>query len=550
MPPPYHLSALPVEVWSIISDYTTAPAAERDSSDTQKTCLSSLRCTARVFNSLLTSEEYYMARVADAIKTLDELDTFRRGAAVDAFDSSGRSRVSTSWPRVECVGGYKNLFQILVSWAPLEGWYTLCDAWPWGFLVLIKFCDGMLCGEVVSVSQQDNSMAPLIDGYDCQRKRIFEISFDSSGNATCTVIGKKSESFGVKWKGGSTDSNSYHKVKKSDVFRSLQIRNDFSDEEVFPRNDGLLFHISHILKNERDVDRNEIHPEPFFSDLSEVDDSISVPTPTCTDIIETLLQRETPVYKYKQNIRRPSYINRLQDYHPNGLLFEYLSGPEGRPLGNRAKASKVMFQNAQPLQPGFYVGKNDRLFFHRHLKHEVLQVRNHQLHTASRNEADEILISFQETLKASKTDSLPSFVDIFKSNHRESFAFVSGKKVTGDIYVPTGELSWIAITSTLRDMTSFPTPPTELVNGPQRHEVTNAWPGWKQVARPFYCDSSWKNGWLLELRRTINADDEWNEGFKYCDEAQYVFWLPDEQLRNYFILSKLPCHFGSYLWDA
>ena len=83
------------------------------------------------------------------------------------------------------------------------------------------------------------------------------------------------------------------------------------------------------------------------------------------------------------------------------------------------------------------------------------------------------------------------------------------------------------------------------------HQVTNAWPGWKQqLARPFYCDSSWKEGWLLELRGTRNADDEWNEGFKYCDEAQYVFWLPQEQHGNYFILSKLPCHFGSYLWDA
>jgi hypothetical protein len=244
----------------------------------------------------------------------------------------------------------------------------------------------------------------------------------------------------------------------------------------------------------------------------------------------------------------------LQDYHPNGLLFEYVCGPEGRPLGYRAKASKGMFRNPQllpqPLKPGFYAGKNDRRHFQHHLRYEVVQVRNHQLHTASRNEADEIMLSFQESIKASKTDSLPSIVDLVKSNHRGRFAFVSGRKITGDINVPTGELSWVAITSTLRDVADFPTPPVVLINGRQCHQVTNAWPGWKQVARPFYCDSSWKKGWLLELRGTMNADDEWNEGFKYCDEAQYVFWLPDEKFRNYFILSKLPCHFGSYLWDA
>ena len=310
----------------------------------------------------------------------------------------------------------------------------------------------------------------------------------------------------MKWKGGSTNNSSYEKVKKSDVFRSLQIRNDFSDDDVFPRNDGLLFHISNILKlkNERDDDSNDLHPEPFFSDMHDDDDSNNVTRPTCSDIIDTLLQREMPVYKYKQNIRRPSYVDRLQDYYPNGLLFEYLCGPEGRPLGSKVKPFKGVSQNAQPLQSGFYVGKNDRRHFHRHLRYEVVQVRNHQLQTSSNNEPDEM---FQESLKASKTDSLPSVVELFQSNHLEKFTFVSGRKVTGDIYLPNGELAWIAITSTLRDVSAFPTPPTVVAKGSQCHQVTNAWPGWKQIARPFYCDSSWKKGWLLELRGTRNADD-------------------------------------------
>lgn len=102
-------------------------------------------------------------------------------------------------------------------------------------------------------------------------------------------------------------------------------------------------------------------------------------------------------------------------------------------------------------------------------------------------------------------------------------------------------------------MSGFPTPPTVLVNSSQCHQVTNAWPGWKQLARPFYSDSVWKKGWLLQLRGTRNADDEWGEGFKYCDKAQYAFWLPEDQQQqrnSFIILSKLSCHFGSYLWDA
>lgn len=138
----------------------------------------------RALHSLLTSEEYYQARVVDAIKTLDELDMHRTSDNGSLNSSSTsctctNSRV-TQWPCAESVGGYKNLFHILVDLAPLEGWYTLCDAWPWGYLVLMKFCDGMFCGEVVSVSQDGSLLPPpplpSDDGYDCQRKRIFEIS--------------------------------------------------------------------------------------------------------------------------------------------------------------------------------------------------------------------------------------------------------------------------------------------------------------------------------------------------------------------------------------
>src|SRR5210317_842958 len=170
---------LPVEVWSLISDYTTSPAAEHDGSSgkVQKTGLSSLRCTSRALNSLLTSEEYYRARVIDAIKSLDELnDAMHNNKSTSLINTaSSAPNTSSPWPHAESVGGYKNLFRILIDYAPLEGWYTLCDGWPWGFLVLIKFCDGLFCGEVISVSQEDNN-GPSSPPTSCQPRRIFEIS--------------------------------------------------------------------------------------------------------------------------------------------------------------------------------------------------------------------------------------------------------------------------------------------------------------------------------------------------------------------------------------
>jgi hypothetical protein len=539
---------LPVEVWSLISDYTTSPTAEHDGSSgkVQKTGLSSLRCTSRALYTLLTSEEYYRARVIDAIKSLDELD-----ATMHNKSTSLLNKPSSPWPHAESVGGYKNLFHILIDYAPLEGWYTLCDGWPWGFLVLMKFCDGLFCGEVISVSssQEDNgSSSPPTS---CQPRRIFEISFDSSGEANCTVIGKKAETFGVRWK----SHNSSMKVKKRDVFRSLQLLHEFDDDDVFPCNGGMLFHISDILKN-NDESNGSAPIDPFFSNMTEFGESSDndVFLPTACDIIQTLLDREMPVYKYKQNARRPSYISRMKDHYPNGLLFEYLCGPEGRPLSNKVQTPTRSLNALHSLQPGFYVGKNTQRFHQRHLQNEIVKVRNHQIqYTGDKPNCFSSL--FQEDLNVSKTDALPMVLDILQPNHLERisdseiFTFVSGRKVTGDIHVPSGETSWIAITSQLEEVTGFPAPPTAILQDSQYHQVTNAWPGWKQLARPFFTDSTWKKGWLLELRGTRNVEvDEWGEGWKYDIEAQYVFWLPEE--RTYFILSKLSCHFGSYLWDT
>lgn len=549
---------LPVEVWSLISDYTTSPAAEHDgySSGMKKTGLSSLRCTSRSLNSLLTSEEYYRARVIDAIKSLDELnDTMHKNRATSLLNKPS----SSPWPCAESVGGYKNLFRILIDYAPLEGWYTLCDGWPWGFLVLMKFCEGLFCGEVISMSSQEDNNGSSSPPTSCQPRRIFEISFDSSGEANCTVNGKKAETFGVRWKShnSSTKSsnNSYHKVKKRNVFRSLQLLHEFDDDDVFPCNGGMLFHISDILKN-NDESNGSAPIDPFFSNMTEFGESTDndVLLPTACDIIQTLLEREMPVYKYKQNARRPSYVSRMKDHYPNGLLFEYLCGPEGRPLSNKVQTPTKSLNTLHSLQPGFYVGKNTQRFHQRHLQNEIVKVRNHNIQY-TRDKPNGFSSSFQEDLNVSKTDALVMVLDIIQPNHlgsisdTENFTFVSGRKITGDIHVPSGETSWIAITSKLEEVTGFPTPPTAILQGSQYHQVTNAWPGWKQLARPFFIDSTWKKGWLLELRGTKNAEiDEWGEGWKYDIEAQYVFWLPEE--RSYFIFSKLSCHFGSYLWDT
>jgi len=303
------LPLLPVEVWSTITSYATSPASECNGDNSSP--MSALRCASRAFRLLLTSDVYYQARVSNTIRTLDE----HRGARMKPGIQPGfANQVSSSseYPHAKEVGGYANLLKVIVQCAPLEGWYTISDSWPWWLLVRMKFSGGKFCGDIVSASTNP---------CDCRRvERIFELSFDSSGNAQCKVAGKTAENIGVLWKGG---------ANSQDVFQSPHTRSPSRNDNSFPHHNGLMLQISDILK---DCDNASSAWPGQITDYR-FGTSIRSPPPTFA-LIELLLERDMPLKCNKGSFRRPSDTNQYKRYYQNELVFEYLYAIQGRPLIN------------------------------------------------------------------------------------------------------------------------------------------------------------------------------------------------------------------------
>lgn len=416
------LSVFPEEIWACISSFLPNEETER--------CL---RCTCLTFQQLLSSEKYYQVKVMDTYPTKE----------------------LSEWPSV---GAWRTLHSILAEYVALEGWYIICNAWPWGLLVLCRFDGGKFCGDLV------RAFPRLCGSRDISRycnisERIFEISFENI-QPHCKLISRTARSFGV------LESEVSHVTSST----------------TFPRNGGFLFQISDICSIEEETTGT------INLDSSGAGDSI----PGVRDLIEGILE--------------------------NKLLLEYLHGPSGRQfLSMQQQTHPIHIEASMPLiKPGLYVG--DYGSEYGHFRHEILQVR----YLDSRNVKEAFGGRIPEDFSPSPKVSI----------------FISARKVTGDIHVPTGEVTWCADISAADLDANRP----KIIKDNQNvdHRVQRAWPGWGTLALPNFCEPDWDKGWLLQLE-----DDEYDGTSRFA--FSWSCWNGDECI----VLNALPnCVADSYLWSS
>lgn len=68
------------------------------------------------------------------------------------------------WPKLSARG----LYRALEQWMPLEGFYVLAGAFPWGLIALLRIVEGRLCGSIVRFMPKDDGdfaevQVPLFD---------------------------------------------------------------------------------------------------------------------------------------------------------------------------------------------------------------------------------------------------------------------------------------------------------------------------------------------------------------------------------------------------
>ncbi len=376
----------------------------------------SLRYTCKDLRQILTSEEYYQAKV---------METFER--------NYGDARcIIDEWPSAESVGGWRALYyNVLSIYFPLEGWCTLCESWPWGLVLRCGFHGRCFRGDLVRVFQGTDTDVDTSDSqsYHITSDRIFEISFGKDGEAKCNMFGMSvfAKEFGI-----SFEPVKFHR-----------------HDDIFPRKlGGFTFHILWHIQDDGDQ-----------SQWSER-----------TDLLPFISSNGV---KLVGELRKRSHVKPLEGLHrirlePLGHLSETL-----KPRTDPCQASAMM----PSLKSGLYVGDYGCEVYGQ-FRHEIV----HILYLDAK---------MSNNLQATFGNRLPDDVDCYQ----DSILLVA-RKITGDIHVPTGEITWfVDVTKKSRGE-----PPEQVkdVNGIS-YSVIKSWSGFGTLASYYFGSPSWDEGWLLQL---------------------------------------------------
>jgi hypothetical protein len=362
-------------------------------------------------------------------------------------------RVSSEWPSYQRVGKWRILNQILSKYAILEGFWVICDAWPYGYLILCRFQDEKFCGDIIyplpTVIGKDNRQRNIIR-YRNLTERIFEISFaDDTGEESCKVLSSQTAAhFGIQ--------------EESVVIHNL----------CFPRNRGLLFEISDIS-------------EANYEDEDDENEGIITADGDTMPPIKSLIS------------------DMMNNEHR--FLMEYLDGPNGRPISDatacQMKESMWIDSNMPLIKPGLYVGSYGTHYGFR--QHEIIQIRYFEISDNGRSQEDQ-----RQVLNDAFGGRIPSDFSTKELKGEPTF-LISARKVTGDTHVPTGEVTWVAnISKTIEDSDR---PEFVLDHNRQRHNVRRAWPGYGTLAHIIFQMPSWNEGWLYQLE-----DDEYDGSSRFA----------------------------------
>jgi hypothetical protein len=266
------------------------------------------------------------------------------------------------------------------------------------------------------------------------------------------------------------------------------------------------------------------------------------------------------------------------------LTLEHLDGANGRRLllasGGRTQGSTIRVPRQQPLiHPGLYVGSYHRELYEQ-FSDEILQVRYFEL--VPDNGALDVVVSahtrasppsaWAAMLRAATAGSAEALIDCFgerqpphralallEAQWRAGLAcrFVSARKVTGDVHVPSGEVTWVALVSDVDNAgaagAGFVNESlAALVDGSgQRRQARQAWPGWGTLSMAGFRSPRWATGWLLELEPSVEGRAGARAGeLRAAEERRFAFhW--EGRAQPLIVLAPLPNRgAGAYRWAA
>eukprot|EP00554_Chaetoceros_debilis_P016448 CAMPEP_0194123412 /NCGR_PEP_ID=MMETSP0150-20130528/54419_1 /TAXON_ID=122233 /ORGANISM="Chaetoceros debilis, Strain MM31A-1" /LENGTH=508 /DNA_ID=CAMNT_0038816647 /DNA_START=81 /DNA_END=1604 /DNA_ORIENTATION=+ len=433
-----------------------------------------LRCTSKYFHKLLTSEEFYQIKAIESFATNNSRS---RGADENGITNVQQSMDIDAWPPLESVGGWRVLYdQILSVYAPLEGYCSICNAWPWGLLLECHFKDGKFCGDLVRAIQNNT----IIEGsststsqYIRKSDKIFEISFGQGGEAKCEIFLGDTEAKDD----DQQSSTKTHALEFGFNFQRAKLLDHVVTTESPRQKDGFLFKINWDANTfaNHNLLRSTCFVWPPVGTVPHLWNDDEEGPPRANEII-------TGIQKNPWHIDGESHTNLPQ------LLLEPLDIAWPSRKGNKQTLPTLRKVSSlkMPLTSGLYAGSYGSQYGC--LRHEILHLS--YIDPSCPKSLDDV---FQSRMPHSD----------FLGSHDSSSVLLIGRKVTGDMHVPAGEITWFADINRLCGDGTAPAT-IEDQNG-THHRVVRSWNGLGTLSYSLFRKPSWDEGWLLELEANIFA---------------------------------------------
>lgn len=395
------------------------------------------------------------------------------------------------WPALR---SYRALYRLLEQWAALEGFYTLPAAFPWCLLVLVRFEAGVLVAEAIRFcnSQTNGQMLET-------RVRLFEVTFE---DADCGQHGvRASVRFPAdvtgQLSGGATLAPLPATVP-SILAEALQFEYGY---EVVPRwiaaSRGLCVQVAPEASDHAGT-------APDGGDAG-AGAGVGAPATEFLERLSTWVPRARLGAIDSED--RSATALELLEARTATMVMQLLEASRSLTLALvRSPADCALADDVAPrLHPGLYVGDYAHAMYGQ-FRHEVLLVE----HRECGREGLEAL--FARPFEGGGVPSCLTATLEAAGYTGEPTGFLVGTKVTGDVHVPAGQATFVALCSppalsaSLEQARGLPIQQVVNRSSGAREDVLRSWPGYGTLATFGFGNPSWAPGWLVQLRTGRDGD--------------------------------------------
>eukprot|EP00933_Yihiella_yeosuensis_P040716 TRINITY_DN35082_c0_g1_i1.p1 TRINITY_DN35082_c0_g1~~TRINITY_DN35082_c0_g1_i1.p1 ORF type:complete len:481 (-),score=75.20 TRINITY_DN35082_c0_g1_i1:321-1763(-) len=392
------------------------------------------------------------------------------------------------WPSLSPRGVYK----VLEQWTPLEGYYVLAGAFPWGLIVLVRICEGCVTADVVRFVNSeggnfDEVLVPLFKirfSEDPEKPGVVTSTFQSSWDDACGADVSRLDPASLEAHHMMADGWRHRMLGESGLFR--------------PK---LAIRVSGPTGQEGEDEEDE------------------------DSAMEAALHNLAVQWDPGQLLRSAAEANTKTA----AMLKALLSGKCGVPCDLGLVRGPDEFEARDPniprIRPGLYVGDYGHDFYGQ-FRTEVLLVG--YLSLSSEELSQE---SFRQRV-FSRPDGEPSPDEIQElDNLQMDVTFLRGTKQCGDFHVPLGAVTFVAVCGppeAILTLAHGKTPPSSVRNRltNQMEVVIQSWRGFGTLATPGFGRPSWAGGWLVRIQDDSTTG---NHRFAFCwdmnQDAVVLQWI-------------------------